>query len=266
MDDLLGSDFVGRRALVTGGGTGLGAAIAVALAEAGASVVVIGRRPEPLERLAADLAGRCAVDVLGFPADVTKPTQVAAAFKFATASIGAPEIVVNAAGVAHAGPLGAVKDEDVDRVLDVNVRGVWHVVRAAVPAMKAASYGRIVNVASTAGIRGYRYNALYAASKHALLGLTRTLAVELLPHGITVNAVCPGFADTDLVDDAARALAAKTGRTFDDAKAALAAQNPLGRLVRPEEVAAATLYLASRRAAAVNGTSLVVDGGSPYGG
>lgn len=266
MEDFLGTDFAGRRALVTGGGTGIGAACARALAQAGASVALIGRRPEPLERLAHDLSAATGVDVVAFPADVTAPGQVASAFKFAAAAIGAPEIVVNAAGVAYAGPLGHTKDEDVDRVLDVNVRGVWHVVRAALPAMRAAGYGRIVNVASTAGIKGYRYNALYTASKHALLGLTRTLAVELLPAGITVNAVCPGFADTEIVAAAARTLAEKTGRSEAEASAALAAQNPLGRLVSPEEVAAAVLYLASVRAGAVNGTSIVIDGGTPYYG
>jgi 3-hydroxybutyrate dehydrogenase len=264
--DELGTELVGRRALVTGGGTGIGAACVRALCAAGASVVALGRRPEPLERLVAELAGGADADVAAFPADVTQPEQIAAAVKFATATFGAPEIVVNAAGVAHAGPLGATTDEDFDRVLDVNLRGVWHVVRAVVPAMKRAGYGRIVNVASTAGLRGYRFNAAYVASKHALLGLSRTLAAELLPHGITVNSVCPGFADTEIVESAARKIADKTGKTLDAAKAALAAQNPLGRLVTPDEVAAAALYFASRSAAAASGTTLVLDGGTPYYG
>lgn len=261
--DDLGTDFAGRRALVTGGGTGIGAAVAEAFAAAGASVIVLGRRADPLERLAARLSAEHGTDVLAFPADVTRPDQVAAAFKFAAASVGAPEIVVNAAGVAHAGPLGTTTDADVDRVLDVNVRGVWHVARAALPAMKAARDGRFVVVASTAGVRGYRNNALYVASKHAVCGLVRTLAAELIPFGVTVNAVCPGFADTEIVAEAARAISERTGRSVEEAKDALGKLNPLGRLVRPEEVAAAILGLCTRAAAAVSGHELVVDGGTP---
>ncbi|HYC79235.1 MAG TPA: SDR family oxidoreductase [Planctomycetota bacterium] len=261
--DGLGTDFAGRRALITGGGSGIGAATAAALAAAGASVVLVGRRAEPLERLAAKLGTEHGVDALPFPADVVRPDQVNAAFRFA-AAIGAPEIVVCAAGVAHAGKLENVSDDDVDRVLAVNVKGAWNVARACVPAMKAAGYGRIVHVASTAGVRGYRYNALYAASKHALCGFTRSLAAELLPSGVTVNAACPGFVDTDLVDAAARDVAEKTGRTFEEAKQVLGAQNPLGRLVTPEEVAHAILFLAAASSSAISGVSLIVDGGTPH--
>jgi NAD(P)-dependent dehydrogenase (short-subunit alcohol dehydrogenase family) len=263
MHDALGTEFVGRRALVTGGGTGIGAAAARALAKAGASVVLIGRRPEPLERLAAELSAEGATDASAFPADVVDRRQVAAAFRFATNAIGAPEIVVAAAGVAFAATLENTSDADLDRTFAVNVAGVRNVLREATPSMTAAGFGRVVVVASTAALRGYRYNAAYVASKHAVLGLVRSVAAEVVSKGVTVNAVCPGFVDTDIVDTAAATLSEKSGRSFDDAKGLLAAQNPLGRLVRPEEVAHAILSLAAASASAINGAALVVDGGTP---
>jgi NAD(P)-dependent dehydrogenase (short-subunit alcohol dehydrogenase family) len=250
----------GRCALVTGAGSGIGAACARALARAGARVALCGRQLEPLEALAHAI-DEDGGEALAFSCDVTKPDQVALAAGFFTAALGPFEIVVNAAGQAHSATLAATTDEDIDRILDVNLRGTWHVVRAAAPAMRKAKWGRIVNVASTAAVRGYRYNALYTASKHALAGLTRALSAELLPNGITVNAVCPGFTETDIVREAARTIADKTGRTEAEAVAALAKQNPLGRLVDPGEVAAAVLWLAGDGAAAVSGQSIVIDGG-----
>ena len=255
------ADPAGRCALVTGAGSGIGAACARALAAAGAKVALAGRRLEALEALAREI-GEQDGEALAFSCDVTKPEQVKSAFGFFSAALGPVEILVNAAGQAHSATLAATTDEDIDRILDVNLRGVWNAVREAVPAMKRARYGRIVNVASTAAVRGYRFNALYTASKHALAGLTRSLAAELLADGITVNAVCPGFTDTAIVESAAQAIAGKTGRSEADAREVLARQNPLGRLVAPEEVAAAVSWLVSAGGAAVSGQSIVIDGGT----
>jgi NAD(P)-dependent dehydrogenase (short-subunit alcohol dehydrogenase family) len=246
---------------VTGAGSGIGAASARALARAGARVALVGRQLEPLQAVAKGIDEEDG-EALAFSCDVTKPDQVALAFGFFASALGPFEIVVNAAGQAHSAKLAATTDEDIDRILDVNLRGAWNVVRSAVPAMRKAKFGRIVNVASTAAVRGYRFNALYTASKHALAGLTRSLSAELLPDGITVNAVCPGFTETDVVRDAARTIAEKTGRTEAEAVQALAKQNPLGRLVDPEEVAATVLWLCGAGGAAVSGQSIVLDGGT----
>jgi NAD(P)-dependent dehydrogenase (short-subunit alcohol dehydrogenase family) len=251
----------GRCALVTGAGSGIGAACAKALARAGARVALAGRRLEPLEAVARALDDDDG-EALAFTCDVTKPDDVARAVAFFSTSLGPIEIVVNAAGIAHSAPLDSTSDQDIDRVLDVNLRGAWNVVRAVAAPMRRAKFGRIVNVASTAAVRGYRYTALYTASKHALAGLTRSLSAELLPEGITVNALCPGFTDTAIVAAAARTIAEKTGRSEDAAKEALAAQNPLGRLVEPDEVAAAVLWLVGDGGAAVSGQSIVLDGGT----
>jgi NAD(P)-dependent dehydrogenase (short-subunit alcohol dehydrogenase family) len=257
----LNGDPAGRCALVTGAGSGIGAASARALARAGAKVALCGRQLEPLEELAREINDQDG-EALAFSCDVTRPEQVALASGFFTSALGPFEIVVNAAGQAHSATLPATTDEDIDRILDVNLRGAWNVVRAVVPAMRKAKWGRIINVASTASVRGYRYNALYTASKHALAGLTRSLSAELLPHGITVNAVCPGFTETDLVREAARTIADKTGKTEAEAVQLLAKQNPLGRLVQPDEVAATVVWLAGASGAAVSGQSIVLDGGT----
>jgi len=251
----------GRVVLVTGAGSGIGAACARALSRAGARVALAGRRLEPLEAIAHEIDEDDG-EALALSCDVTKPQEVERAVGFFSAGLGPIEIVVNAAGIGHSATLTATSDEDIDHVLDVNLRGAWNVVRATFAPMKRAKFGRIVNVASTAAVRGYRYNALYAASKHALAGLTRSLSAELLPDGITVNAVCPGFTDTAIVENAARTIADKTGRTEAAAKEALAAQNPIGRLVTPDEVAAAVLWLVGDGGGAISGQSVVIDGGT----
>jgi NAD(P)-dependent dehydrogenase (short-subunit alcohol dehydrogenase family) len=251
----------GRCALVTGAGSGIGAACARALARAGAKVALAGRRLDPLEALAREIDDQDG-EALAFSCDVTRPDQVARAVGFFSSALGPIEIVVNGAGIAHSATLAATTDEDIDRVLDANLRGAWNVVRAVVGPMRRAKFGRIVNVGSTASVRGYRFNALYAASKHALAGLTRSLSAELLPDGITVNTVCPGFTDTAIVQDAARTISEKTGRSGKEAVAALAAQNPIGRLVDPDEVAGTVLWLVGDGGAAVSGQSIVIDGGT----
>lgn len=251
----------GRCAFVTGAGSGIGAACARALGDAGAKVALVGRRLERIEALAHQI-NDAGGEALAFSCDVTKAAEVNKAVAFFAAALGPIEIVVNAAGQAHSMTLASTTDQDVDRILDVNLRGAWNVARAVAPAMRRAKFGRIVNVASTAAVRGYRFNALYCASKHALAGLTRSLAAELLQDGITVNAVCPGFTDTAIVSDAARAIAEKTGRAVEEARRTLAAQNPIGRLITPEEVAASVLWLCGDGGAAISGQSIVIDGGT----
>jgi NAD(P)-dependent dehydrogenase (short-subunit alcohol dehydrogenase family) len=252
---------VGRCAVVTGAGSGIGAACARTLAQAGAKVGLAGRRLPPLEALAREIAADGG-EALALACDVTMPEEVRDALAFFAAALGPVEILVNAAGQAHSATLAATTDDDIDRILDVNLRGAWNAARAVAPAMVKAGFGRIVNVASTAAVRGYRFNALYTASKHALAGLTRSLSAELLSAGVTVNAVCPGFTDTEIVRDAARAIAERSGRTEEDAREALARQNPLGRLVQPDEVAAAVLWLVSDGSGATSGQSIVIDGGT----
>jgi NAD(P)-dependent dehydrogenase (short-subunit alcohol dehydrogenase family) len=235
----------GRRALVTGGGSGIGLACAAALTAAGAEVTVLGRREEPLR--AAVAAGKAAGFVV---ADVASPPPLAP-----------QDILVNAAGIAPSAPFLRTPDETWERAFRVNVFGAAAITRALLPAMLERGWGRVVHIASTAALRGYPYVAAYAASKHALLGLVRSLALEVARRGVTVNAVCPGFTDTDIVAEAVANITARTGRSAEAAMAELTRHNPQGRLVRPDEAAAAVLFLCGEAASAVNGQALAVDGG-----
>lgn len=246
-----------RHALVTGGGSGIGAAIAVALVKEGMHVTIIGRRPEVLQSLVAQYPQQ----MQGMVADVADAHAVAQAFAQAKVKFGPIQILVNNAGQAQSSPFGKTDAALWEQMLSVNLTGTFHCTQAALPDMLAAKWGRIVNVASTAGLAGYAYVAAYCAAKHGVVGLTRALALEYARKGITVNAVCPGYTETDILHESIANVMAKTGRTEDEARASFAAGNPQGRLVQPDEVADAVRWLCGDAAASVTGQSIAVSGG-----
>jgi NAD(P)-dependent dehydrogenase (short-subunit alcohol dehydrogenase family) len=250
----------GLHAVVTGAGSGIGAACARELARLGATVTLLGRRRDRLDAQAKGIAeqgGAAGVDVL----DVTDAAAVPAAFEAATKRFGPIEILVNNAGAAESAPFARTSLALFERLMRVNLTGAFLCTQAVLPAMLKARRGRIVNVASTAGLKGYAYVTAYCAAKHGLVGLTRALALETAKSGVTVNAVCPGYTETELVDQAIAAIAAKTGRGTEAARAELASTNPMGRLVTPDEVAATVAYLCLPSSAAITGQSLVIAGG-----
>jgi len=247
-----------RHAVVTGAGGGIGAAIAAALAAQGARLTLLGRSGAPLEALCASLPSAGHGVAI---ADVADPAQVQAAFDEARSARGPVAILVNNAGAAESAPFSRTSLELWQRMLSVNLTGTFLCTQAALPDMLAAGWGRVVNVASTAGQKGYAYASAYAAAKHGVIGLTRSLALETARAGVTVNAVCPGYTDTELLRASVARIVERTGRSVEAARAELAAANPQRRLVQPEEVADAVLWLCGTAAAAVNGQSVSVCGG-----
>ena len=248
-------DFDGLHALVTGGGRGIGAAIATALTRAGARVTIVGRKEATLAARIAD--GDATAYVV---ADLADPS----AFGTIMADIvarGPIDILVNNAGMAMSAPFLKTAETDFEMLFRVNVLGAVIASRATLPGMMARKFGRIVNIASTAALKGYPYVSAYATSKHALLGFTRSLAQEQAKTGVTVNAVCPGFTDTDMVGEAVDRIVAKTGRNADSARAEIVKSSPLGRLITPAEVADAVCFLARRESGGITGTAITVAGG-----
>lgn len=246
----------GRHALVTGGGRGIGRAVAAALSASGASVTVLGRQKAALDDAvsAGDAAGLIV-------ADVTDPAAVEGGIKAAEAARGPFDILVANAGGVSTAPFGKTDPSQFQKLFDLNVMGIVHATRAMLPGMVARKFGRIVAVASTAGLKGYPYVTAYCTTKHAVVGLVRSLAVETAKTGVTVNAICPGYTDTDLVRESVASVTAKTGKTSDEVVAQYVKDVPMARLIKPEEVAAAVLYLCSDDAGAVTGTAMTVAGG-----
>ncbi|HEU5193932.1 MAG TPA: SDR family NAD(P)-dependent oxidoreductase [Methylomirabilota bacterium] len=246
-----------RVALVTGGSRGIGRAIALALGREGVAVAVTARHLTDAEKSAAELraAGSKAHAVA---LDVAEAASVDAGVAEAVAALGRIDVLVNNAGVAESAPFAKTSPDMWRRHFAINVDGPYRLTRAVLDGMLARRWGRVINIASMAGLVGSPYITAYTASKHALVGLTRALATEVSGKGVTVNAVCPGFTATDMAWRSARNIVAKTGRSFEDAVASLAGMNPGGRLVEPEEVAAAALRLVGDEAA--NGEIVVLDG------
>ncbi|TIQ34512.1 MAG: SDR family oxidoreductase [Mesorhizobium sp.] len=251
--------IAGKHALVTGGGSGVGRAIALALAEAGVAVTICGRREAALAEVAKENDR-----IFAITADVTDEAEMATLYEKAEAARGPIDIAVANAGMAGSAPAHKISLTDWRRTLDVNLTGAFLTVKPALAGMLARKSGRIVFVASTAGLKGYAYVAPYVAAKHGVVGLMRSLAAETAKSGVTVNAVCPGFVETDMLEESVRRIVEKTGRAADEARASLAAINPQGRFIQPEEVAEAVLWLCSDAARSITGQAISVSGGETW--
>jgi NAD(P)-dependent dehydrogenase (short-subunit alcohol dehydrogenase family) len=249
-----------RIALVTGGGRGIGRAIALAFAREGARIAVAARTAEQVERVSAEI-GAGAIAII---CDVSNPESVAHMFAQTRERLGDVDILVNNAGIAESATLVTTSDDLWHRHLAINLSGTFYCTRAALPAMLEKKWGRIINVASIAGKTGAPYIAAYAASKHGVMGLTRSVALEVAASGITVNAICPGYVDTEMVARGVDRITTRTGRTADEALESIKKMSPQNRLATAAEVAAVALLLASDDGRGINGQGINVDGGSVF--
>ncbi|WP_144632616.1 SDR family NAD(P)-dependent oxidoreductase [Bordetella genomosp. 13] len=255
--------LAGRHALVTGAARGIGLACARTLLARGAAVTLLGRDPAALQAAADTLDAADRVGIAS--ADVADAASVQAAFAQAVQRHGTVHVLVNNAGQAVSQRFDRTDAALWQAMVDVNLGGTFHCMQAALPGMLEQGWGRIINVASTAGLVGYAYVAAYCAAKHGVIGLTRAVALETARKGVTVNAVCPGYTDTDIVRDAVANIVQKTGMSDADARGRLAERNPQGRLVDPQEVAETVAWLALPASASVNGQAIAVDGGEVAG-
>jgi len=252
-----------RIALITGGGRGIGRAIALAFASEGAQVTVAARSLEQVEQVAREIADKFSTKALPVVCDVSDAASVERLFKDVNESFGrGPDILVNNAGIAQSAPLTKTGDELWQRHLAINLSGSFYCMRAALPQMIERGWGRIVNIASIAGKTGAPYIAAYSASKHGVLGLTRSSALEVASKGVTVNAICPGYVDTEMTTRGIENITKKTGLSADQAMESLRKMSPQNRIIEPEEVAALALLLASEEGRGINGQAINVDGGT----
>ncbi|MDP6069464.1 MAG: 3-oxoacyl-ACP reductase FabG [Alphaproteobacteria bacterium] len=256
-----GRPLAGRHAVVTGGSRGIGAAIAAELAGLGADLTLMGRNSEALGQQREILIATHGGQVFHYQVDVGQADQVAQRFEWAANTLGPVAILVNNAGISPSAPFHRVDEALWHEVMETNLSGPFRCTQAVLPAMLEAGWGRVVNIASTAGKIGYRYVTAYCAAKHGLIGLTRSLALEVAQKGVTVNAVCPGFTATAIVSESVAEIVAKTGRTDAEALAEITKYNPQGRLIEPIEVAQAVAWLCLPSSGAVTGQSIMVDGG-----
>jgi 3-hydroxybutyrate dehydrogenase len=250
----------GSVALVTGGGRGIGRAIAMSIARAGGSVAVAARTAAEITAVARELQ-RVGVGAAAITCDVTDEVSVARAVADVRERLGPLDILVNNAGLAESAPLSRTDSKLWERVLDVNLTGTYLCTREALPAMIERKNGRVINIASVAGKVGFMYTSAYCAAKHGVLGFTRAIALEVAAKGVTVNAICPGWVDTDMTTTSVARIVQKTGRSAAEARSALEAMSPQRRLVQPDEVATVAVFLAGPAAHGITGQAINVDGG-----
>jgi 3-hydroxybutyrate dehydrogenase len=251
-----------RIALVTGGGRGIGRAIATALASEGAAVAVVARTEREVADVAQEMRDESGIQAMHAVCDVSDRESVEIALADVRERLGPIDILVNNAGVAESAPLVKTSDELWQRHLNINLTGTFYFMRSVVPSMIERGWGRIINVASIAGKTGAPYISAYSASKHGVLGLTRAVALEVATKGVTVNAICPGYVDTDMTERAIENITSRTGKSPVEARSLLEQMSPQQRLVTSKEVAALALLLASEEGRGINGQAINVDGGS----
>lgn len=254
----MAKSLTGKTALITGGGRGIGRAIALMFAREGARIAVAARTAEQVEQVANEIGN----EAIALVCDVSDPESVTRMFGDLRERLGNADILVNNAGIAESATVVNTTDELWHRHLAINLSGTFYCTRAALPAMFKKGWGRVINVASIAGKTGAPYIAAYSASKHGVMGLTRSIALEVAAAGITVNAICPGYVDTDMVSRGVEQITTKTGRSAEEALDTLRKMSPQNRLATAEEVAAVALLLASDEGRGINGQGINIDGGS----
>lgn len=249
-------------ALITGGGRGIGRAIAFAFAREGARVAVLARTNEQVAQVASEITSECGVEAMHAECDVSVKESVEHACRNVLERFGQVDILVNNAGIAESAPVSKTSDELWERHISINLNGTFYCTRALLPQMFGRGWGRIINIASIAGKTGAPYISAYTASKHAVVGLTRAVALEVATRGVTVNAICPGYVETEMAAQAINNITTKTGKTSEEARDILNHMSPQNRLITPEEVAALALLLASEEGRGINGQAINIDGGT----